>query len=308
MGDNELKKIAVLLLSVFVVSCTSEQNPVSLNNNQNGIMGGTLAADTDSPVRSVVAIVDAKDGSSCTGTLIAENIVLTAAHCVKGINTRSLQIVFHKDMNWVLSSKEPDIIQMYVRRVTSSVYHDDYVDESTEQAKPKDNVLEGSFDIGLLKFKGSLPEGYKPIEILTDDSWVDTKQEIQLFGYGVHEINLTDINPKLIPNLDELIETGEIVCDDQLLHCSSVEMFADGALRKAIAPIQGFTENEFVLNESAQGTCAGDSGGPAFIEKDSKFYLYGVTSRGGGLCNDYGVYGNISYLNSWIQDNIPLLK
>lgn len=308
MGDNDLKKIAVLLLFGFVVSCTSGKTPVSGNNNQNGIMGGKLATDSDAPVKSIVAIVDAKDGSSCTGTLIAENIVLTAAHCVKGVNPKVLQIVFHKDMEWVLSSKEQDIIQENVRRVTSTVYHEDYVDEETEGAKPKDNILEGSFDIGLIKFKGSLPEGYKPIDILTDDSWVDTKQEIHLFGYGVHEINLTDINPKLIANLDELIETGEIVCDDQLLHCSSVEMFADGVLRKAVAPIQGFTENEFLLNESSQGTCAGDSGGPAFIEKDSKFYLYGVTSRGGGLCDDYGVYGNVSYLYPWIQDAIPKMK
>lgn len=302
-----MKYLSIVILSLFTISCSQNTTPQKASiNTQPGIMGGVIVEKNDAISKSVVGIVDMRDGASCTGTLIAENVLITAAHCVKDINPRTLTIVFHMDIEWIMSAKEPDIIQEYTRRVTSAVYHELYSDSMEEEDTATHYA--GSYDVALIKFKGTLPEGYSPAKILADDGDIKVKDMVHVAGYGVHEIDLDYVDPDLLPNLDKLLDEGRMVCDDNYTQCAYVEYYTDGKFRKAQAPIMGFTENEFMLDEAAQGTCSGDSGGPAFIEKDGEFYLYGVTSRGSALCDKYGLYGNVSFLQDWITKTLPKLN
>jgi secreted trypsin-like serine protease len=67
-------------------------------------------------------------------------------------------------------------------------------------------------------------------------------------------------------------------------------------------------KTELMLDERKAGTCSGDSGGPAYIEKDGQFYLFGITSRGTYFCDDSGVYTNALSYTKWIQDTMGSLK
>jgi secreted trypsin-like serine protease len=80
-------------------------------------------------------------------------------------------------------------------------------------------------------------------------------------------------------------------------------------LQSAKAKIKGFSVTEVRLDESkGQGTCSGDSGGPAFIQKGGNYLLFGVTSRGNLLCNEEGIYTSASAHSAWIEKTMQSLK
>ena len=59
--------------------------------------------------------------------------------------------------------------------------------------------------------------------------------------------------------------------------------------------------------ESYQGSCHGDSGGPAFPlgKNGNAECLYGVVSFGSPRCDRDGVYTRVSAYIDWIVDNWP---
>lgn len=50
-----------------------------------------------------------------------------------------------------------------------------------------------------------------------------------------------------------------------------------------------------------KSACMGDSGGPAFVKRNSRLVLVGVTSRGSGDCSGEGVYTDIRQYVDWIN-------
>lgn len=72
-----MRKFVVPLLALLALSCESEDSSVlALGEEQQAIIGGT-----DDPVDHAVVAVFVS-GGLCTGTLVAPQVVLTAAHCV----------------------------------------------------------------------------------------------------------------------------------------------------------------------------------------------------------------------------------
>lgn len=70
------------LLLVFVLSTASAQASVQFESPQ-AIIGGETAESTDAITQSTV-LLQSRSGARCTGTVLANNVVLTASHCVKG--------------------------------------------------------------------------------------------------------------------------------------------------------------------------------------------------------------------------------
>jgi V8-like Glu-specific endopeptidase len=98
------------------------------------------------------------DNSSCTGTVIAPDIALTAAHCVKRRPRES----------WARFGKDG---QAAKRRVVSYLGHPEY---SGNQR-----------DIAVVRFEGGLPEGYSPAPALDGSSGaVPAGTEVIAAGYG----------------------------------------------------------------------------------------------------------------------------
>lgn len=124
-------------------------------------------------------------------------------------------------------------------------------------------------DYAIVEFAEELPVGFKPVELATFKQ-IKKGSKVHLAGYGFDE------NFKY-----------------------------DGILKATRAPVTAVGQFEFVTDETKNGTCRGDSGGPAFILEDSKIYLAGITSRGDALCNTYGIYGipaaEIDWINSVIK-------
>lgn len=291
----------LLIIGLFaLVSCGFNANKKQMElTKDSAIMGGNLVKENDSIKKGIVAIYDVRDKSICTGSLIGGNYVLTAAHCAQ-TKASKLKIVFGLEIDDIMWTHEADIYQGFTRSVVEIKVHPDYDPESEKEVDWA--------DIALLKFSGSMPEGYEPVKMLEDDSVLKRGVAVTLAGYGVSEVTADTVDAKKVPNLDEALKYGEVLCEDESLkNCISVDMDGDGVLRQTIAPISSLSESEIVLNESqGTGTCAGDSGGPAYLENDGKYYLFGITSRGSPLCDGVGIYTNAVYYKSWINKYVDL--
>lgn len=132
-------------------------------------------------------------------------------------------------------------------------------------------------DLALLHFQGPLPSSFEPSVLLPTNraGVLENGAEVTVVGYGV---------------------------------TSGDSKEASAALRKTKVSISDtqFAESELLVDQSSgQGVCHGDSGGPAFIEIDGVFYLWGVTSRGlndaSRTCKTTAAFTSIPYYRSWIN-------
>jgi secreted trypsin-like serine protease len=295
-----VSRIITALAAIALVSCVG-QKPSSVPKGS-GIMGGTEVPEGAPIASSIVAIFDKKENAVCTGSIIAENFIVTAAHCAN--EAQYLKVVFGNDIDLYMSAHEQDILEMHVRQVTAVVTHPDYDEEENSRKNTDHN------DIAVMRFSGKLPEGYKPAVILADSSYLKIGSMAKLAGFGVDDIELKPVNMKNVKDAKKKLDEGEIYCEDeQEKHCFEVEATGEGILRQAEAPIALKGISEVLLNETkGQGTCMGDSGGPAYLQDGKDFYLFGVTSRGSQLCDGNGIYTNVVYFTNWIKQTIASLR
>jgi secreted trypsin-like serine protease len=102
-GEYFMKKIFFLLLCATLFACAPASSPPSLSSPVSGIVGGQeIKANEfqDNPMAAATVAVlwsddEAGRAIQCTGTLIASDVVLTAAHCLMDVkNPVQIQIDF----------------------------------------------------------------------------------------------------------------------------------------------------------------------------------------------------------------------
>lgn len=300
-------KKAVSLFGVlslcFLVSCQPSGTRSLVRELTTGIMNGRNLKDGEKLTTGVVAIWDDEEKAICTGSLLDNNTVVTAAHCLTS-RPAVLRVIFSLTPYDVIDAREPDVMPTYSRRVTSYKVHEHYA-VAEEEGLELDRG-----DIGILKFAGEIPEGYRPATLLADVNELTKKKMVTMVGYGVDTVDTIEIDVRKTPRaeLEEREEAGEITCDDKMTHCMEIEMSGDGILRVAQAPIAALHETEVRLDETRQGTCSGDSGGPAYLENNGTYYLFGITSRGNLFCSTTGVYTNILSYTDWLAEASKTLK
>lgn len=139
-------------------------------------------------------------------------------------------------------------------------------------------AMEG--DIGLIRLSSNAPPSITPIPALPASlglTSADVGANVDLSGFGVTELDTAD------RKLHVEVPIG-YVCNQG-------------------STCQGYIDPYcFQYSQSVGGTCAGDSGGPAFLWRDSTEYVVGVTSYGDPACTDYGVSTIVDAYSSWIND------
>lgn len=274
-----LKAFLFLLPSLPLIQCGGSQTPES----QVQIIGGSTQLTPENPAsHSTVALAlyhpELKKWTPfCSGTLIGSQTLVTANHCLKFELTSHL---FNSTNIRVMFTNPKNQSQVELREV----------DSQSTFLNQEESTLYPLYDVGWVRFKGSLPFGHKPIEIWSGIHQIQPSEEIMLAGYGRF--------------------TEDIAVDEQV----------DGKKR--------FTKtifNKYMNTNISQGliltgptpgksSCHGDSGGSAFIFKNKKWYLLGLinglSSQHHGskfMCSDgYGVFTFVGAYKTWLSRSAQL--
>lgn len=262
----KIKIILLLILTSFLFSGCSPEKTDSVykltdNSSVSKIIDGTIVRNNLYTGKYVVGMFAPRFGN-CSGVLISEDLILTAAHCIPP-NPRSLTIIFDSNLN--------NAQQSNMRSVISAT--------TTPYWPTHSRNLKNKGDLAIIKFQGSIPNGYKQAYLLTNSAYIGDRSYTLLAGFGINSTN----------------QIGS----------------SSGILRETFTTITqaNYSSTEVMISQlGGRGTCSGDSGGPAFILINGTYFLWGITSQGDQECRNYGIYTNIVPYLKWIQQTAELMK
>jgi len=252
-----------------------------------GIVGGVPVAAEEDIAKTTVQIfnfivqhdmfgrvIGIRGVAGCTGTLLANDIILTAAHCTNE-NPNYIVLYFSKDAPKSIDEVIPS--NPLVRRVVGGKV-------AAEWPKLKGNELTNHGDIALLKFTGGIPDGYQVANLLPAKERLKVQQPTTLAGYGI-------TNGITQTKTDKLLKVDVTILNPRY---SRTEMVIDSGLK---GPCHGDSGGPAFVTGS-----------------DGKKYVAGVTSRSehetdpNGLCIGDTVYTKVQPHGAWIKRSIASLQ
>jgi len=257
--------LVIAAAATMLMACGKTQNFSNVTSTPvAGVYGGSEVIPADPINSSIVALYSTDEGFLCTGSILTNDLILTAGHCIAKSPSKMV-VIFGSKMieNQKLA---PGAI---VRKAINGLHHPDYIP----------NVMKATMmnDVGLIRFDGGLPAGYKPATVLVNyKAHIQNGTPVVMAGYGISNV---------------LFKSGA------------------GTLRKVNLSVSdaNFSAAEASISQGvSKGICEGDSGGPSYLQANGKYLLWGVTSRGAGLftlapCIFSSVYTRVDYYWSWFQ-------
>lgn len=289
MKTGMMKQTAALLAltaAALFTSCAPQANraPTSyLDANQvenSNILGGLLADTNFQKAHGIVQlkIISTMGEATCTGSLIARDLVLTAAHCLADENLRGIAVLFGLDDRKLTAEQ--------VIYATNGAINPDFL--------PTDDKSQVWNDIALVKLEKAAPEDFQIVKLPDAETikQLSKGSKLTLAGYGITNAVIRKVvqgkNGK--PTVVELPGRGS------------------GTLRKVsniVVTSITADQKEMSFNQTnLRGACHGDSGGPALLKlQDGSYIQVGVTSRGTnelGNCNEGAIYTGVYGQLEWI--------
>ena len=158
----------ILGLSSLVACSPSHQGSPNLDTGSDAITRGHALKANSNLSHFIVAVVAEQAGGEalCTGSILSENSILTAAHCVDGEPTK-IQIVFANNIKKAQAAST---------RLATAIYQNPSWHNSSADEKG---------DLAVIKFSGGLPKGFLPVKLASDDFELSNDQDVLFAGYGV---------------------------------------------------------------------------------------------------------------------------
>jgi len=267
-----LKSLIVLFLASITYGRVLPSNFNSTNIDER-IIGGKEVVKNSYPFMVRIEAISKSDESYlCGGTLIHENYIVTAAHCVYDDDDPIIGLIIHFGDHHV---NELDDTQTIVSVTMRNVFfHEDY-----------DYPRVGHNDIALIRLPEPAPlsRHVKPICIARRRT-VERYHHGKALGWG----DTSNVGPVS----DVLKEIDLPILADG---CRKFSMYSPDIMICA-----GNTEGK------EMATCSGDSGGPFVVDAEFKPVLAGVTSFGsaiGCVTIGYGVvFARVSAYIPWLSN------
>lgn len=257
---------SLIVSSVLAISSFAIAKP-TLNQK---IVGGENAQKGE--ISYIVSLRSKSYGHFCGGSLIAQNWVLTAAHCVRGGTIDSI---------WIGMLDQKDTAGVEKIKPAKIIAHEKY----------SSSTMENDFALIKLSENSSFaPVALNETEIAIDDTNPDAAPVMSMTaGWGA-----TREGSYSLPNMLQKV---------------MVPLVSQAACNAPEAYKGDITETMICAGYKAGGkdSCQGDSGGPlAIINQDGTHTLIGVVSWGEGCAraNKYGVYAKVNTAVEWIKEKM----
>ncbi len=209
---------------------------------------------------------DLWQGHFCGGSLIRDDLILTAAHCVDGEIAEDIEVSAGR------TNLSKDIEGGQRRYVSKIIIHQDYSYRTTDN------------DIALVYLEEPF-ELNDNVQLISFDSSNYQLDKLTVIGWG----NTSTYQYNYPKNLME-VDVNFIANDT----CNS-RFWMNGAV----------TDNMFCagFDKGGKDSCQGDSGGPIFLTTETGDYVQaGIVSWGEGCARRRrpGIYTKLSNYNDWI--------
>ncbi len=160
-----------LVTSVLVatcVGCGENRSSAFIESDGTAIVHGHAVRKNNELSKAIVGLimVNGTKQELCTGTLLDDQTVLTAAHCLDDAPTKVF-VIFDSNVKKASTEK--------IRPGDRFVQHPNW----------KKTATVGSGDLALIHFSGGMVEGYEPVHLANSRLKLATGMEVLLVGFGV---------------------------------------------------------------------------------------------------------------------------
>ncbi len=163
--------IAVLAATTF--SCAPKKNAdtppsevvTEESSEDNLIIGGHLVTKKNEIAATTVSLLDARQGTLCTASILSDDVALTAAHCIDG-DPNDMQLSFGPKSSGL---ETRPIVEMMASTNWGNHRHDEF----------------NNGDIALVKFSGGLPKGTVPATLMKTNHHLSDGEIVTLAGFGI---------------------------------------------------------------------------------------------------------------------------
>lgn len=269
--------VLVLMSALFLNSMFAEADPVTPK-----IINGQPVNVSTVPWQIAMVFADTADDYNaqfCGGSILSENWVVTAAHCVEGTAAADIEI-----LTGVTTLGEAGSTRIALQQIIS---HPDYDDWTLEH------------DIALLEVSSPIPLNGNtrasiglPFE-LSAASWPTAGAASTVSGWGN-----TSTSSSAFP-YDLYAAVVDVLSSPGSSNCGSYT-------QSEYLPDVMLCAGELTLGKDS---CQGDSGGPLAVQAAGTWTLAGIVSWGYGCADpDYpGVYTRVTTYLDWIGGYVPEL-
>ena len=232
------------------------------------IVGGDVADPVDWPF--IAAVASRSGDQFCGGSVVAEEAVVTAAHCVVGLRPKNVRVITGRpDLSEESDGKEIKVEEISVHR---------------------EYPRKGHHDIAVLSLKE--PAEAPPVLLPTvaeDETETEPGDELRVAGWG--GTTETGANP------------SDILLDVALFAISDADCSTHFSFFRPSEEVCAFGEEIPPGSHNYNDSCFGDSGGPLVADAPRGALLIGIVSYGGPKCGvkKPGVYAQVADNLGFIQ-------
>jgi len=266
MLRRSILTLAILMSSTVLADSTGAKIKSLRLSDTTKIVGGEEVTPFSKPYQA--SIQSTNGAHFCGGSIIGEDLILTAAHCMEGVNGESPNMQVRVGAHSLTdgSGEAIKVITAY-----------------TNQEYP--NLAK---DVAVLKLEKKITNKNTAIIKLADQDFFNK--------------NIKDKSPLVVSGWGTLSSGGQM--PDKLM-AVTVPFVTNEVCNSSEAYNGQIQDTEICagIKEGGKDSCQGDSGGPLVYTHNNEFYQVGVVSWGEGCAdaNKYGVYGNVATLKGWID-------